>query len=107
MTAQLKPARVDGFPLECWNERDDATIVNHTVAGSAENLAVPSGAMVCRLVATADFWYAYDATAAVPTDDSDTSSLFLPSGAERWVQCNNVTNISIIGTGFVNAVFWG
>ena len=79
-------------------------------ASTAENIAVTAGSNVVRMRATADFWYKFDDTAAVPTGDETTGGdIFVPGGVSEYVHCSGVTNISVVsataGT-IVNAIFW-
>ena len=80
------------------------------VASTAENIAVTSGATLCRLQSDNDSWYEFDATAAVPVADVTTgSSVFLKAGQERYVICEDITNISVVSAtagAIFSALFW-
>ena len=107
MTIQkLRPAHVDGFRLECWNELDATVKNNLTAATTAENMAVPTGATIVRIQADQDIWYNLTTTAVIPINDAGTSS-FLPAGVERWIAINStVTNISIVSAAVTKAAGW-
>ena len=102
----MQPFLAGSNPINAFNELD-ATIKNNTVT-SAENMAVPSGAKVCLLISDADVWYSCAGTAAVPTDDSGSSS-FLPADTEIGLAVETVSAINLIsvsGTAHVAGRFW-
>ena len=102
----MQPFLAGSNPIDAFNELD-ATIKNNTVT-TAENMAVPTGAKVCLLISDADVWYSCSGTAAVPTDDSGSSS-FLPADIEVGLVVEIVDNISLIsasGTAHVAGRFW-
>lgn len=80
-------------------------------ADTAESFTPPTGANVVRMCATADIWYDVAGnTAAKPSaDDAADASVYLPAGAERWVQIESGPNISLVsevsGT-IVSLSFW-
>jgi hypothetical protein len=80
-------------------------------AGVAESITVPSGAAWVRLAGTADFFYSFTATAAVPTDTDDGTAceLIKTNSGPEWRKLGGATTISVIssGTPIVTASFYG
>ena len=102
----MQPFIAGSHPVYAFNELD-ATIKNNTVT-TAENMAVPTGAKACLLLSDVDVWYSCSSTAAIPTDDTGSSS-FLPAGIEVGLVVELVSNISLVsssGTAHVAGRFW-
>lgn len=78
-------------------------------ASTAENIAT-GGAGCVRLMATENSWFIFDGTAAVPSgDETSGGDIYLPAGVPHYIQCRNVTNISVVSAtanAIVNAIFW-
>lgn len=90
----------------------NGTVQNRLLAtaSTAENITVTTGSNVVRMRATSDFWYKFDATAAVPTGDEATGGdIYVPAGVSEYIHCSGVTTISVVSPtagAIVNAVFW-
>lgn len=103
------PYESSSAPVAFDNVGTADTVQNRVLsASSAENIAT-NGANCVRLRGTADFWYLFDGTAAVPgADETSGGDIYVPAGVTEYVQCRDVTNISVVSatTCIVNAVLW-
>jgi hypothetical protein len=69
-------------------------------ASTAEAIAVPAGAKIVRLAATADVYYSFsdDATVPADTDDGTACELVKQQGAPEWlIVPPDATSLSVIG----------
>lgn len=105
------PYESSSAPVAFDNVGSADTVQNRVLgsANTAENIAT-NGANAVRLRSTTSAWYLFDGTAAVPgTDETSGGDIFLPAGVAEYVQCRDVTNISVVSATagcVVNAIFW-
>jgi len=79
------------------------SVFTRVLAGSAETITVPDGAVFAVFSATADVWVSNGGTAAVPAADSDVALTEL-NPATRVVAAGDV--LSLIGTCTVTVSFY-
>lgn len=108
--ATLKPYMTVQGPIYAFNTLS-GVCQSITLAGSAKNIPVTTGATVCRICANVDIYIEADATASLPSGDvTSGASVYLPAGVPEIIHCEGVTNISVVGdsaVGDVNATFFG
>lgn len=110
----LYAANNGGTPILAPNVGDATSKAQ--VFTTAEDIAIPSDANVCRLKANQDFWYELEpssgnVTATVPSaDETSGSSIYVMAGQEEWITVTNFQggNISVVSDSntTASALFW-
>ena len=100
--ATLVPHNIayDSAPFAAFNENEAARNSDQLgSAGTATDISVPSGSVVCKLVADQDLWYNFDITALAPAGPAvGNGPVFVARGSEAWFTVIGLSNISVVST---------